>query len=564
MLTRRFPRPNSIVRRFVTTAGSGYGQAALVVASWILLCLLHWDNDGLWYPQDAPRHLINGVFVKDYLAAGLPPPVEYAQSYLIRYPIICPTKYPPCFYLLEAAAFSILAPSPWAAKNLVLGFALLAALYQMAWLRRFVDPESGYLGAVLPLLPCMVEYSHAILLNVPAFAIQLAALYHARCWLDAGGRRHLYLAAGFVLSALFFYQGTAVLMLILGTWLALIGRWRLLLDRRVVVAAVAVLSVPILLLAWSLRSSGQIRWLFDSPYLRYAVTWLWYPRKMPGAFGPIVLVGAVLGATAGALSDRWRAELTFSGGWIVTTYLFHTYLFGKDVRYILPLCTPLLSLTAVAVWWPLRSLGRRLGPRVALSAASVAIASLLAMHVWLARSVVLPRVDGFEAIVATIRADEGPDPSSILADLDAQEWTLLTCFVRLDDPEFRLRVLPASWFWDFAGLSPGSALGNSGRVATGAIESSLAHSGCRWIVVKVDAEPGKSSPRPADRRLRELLRPPRFEHVRTFSIRGDSPSTAALYRQVGPIEDLASLARRGRSGNDRMKWLLRDPITRAR
>ena len=167
--------------------GAWYGQVALTVASWILLCIMHWENDGLWFPQDPPRHLINGVFLKDYLAARLPPPIQYARSYLIRYPIISPTKYPPGFYLLEAATFSVFVPSPWVAKSLVLGFTLFAALYQVAWLRRFVDREAGYLGAVLPILPCIVRYSHAILLNVPAFALQLPALYHARCWLD--GRR---------------------------------------------------------------------------------------------------------------------------------------------------------------------------------------------------------------------------------------------------------------------------------------------------------------------------------------------------------------------------------------
>ncbi len=544
--------------------GAWYGQVALSLASWILLCLLHWDNDGLWFPQDAPRHLINGIFLKDYVAAGLPPPIEYARSYLIRYPIITPAKYPPGFYLLEAASFSVFVTSPWVAKSLVLGFALFAALYQVAWLRRFVDPEAGYLGAVLPILPCIVRYAHAILLNVPAFALLLASLYHARCWLDGRGRSHLYPFVAFAVAALLCYQGAVVLVLIFGTWLALTGHWRLLLNRCAVMVAVAVLLVPILLLAWNIRTSGQARWLVDTTYLDSPWTWLWYASRMTGAFGPVVLAGAALGAAAGALGGRWRRELTFSGGWIAVTYLFHSYLYGKDIRYILPLCTPLLSLTAVAVWSPLQWLRGHRGLRVARTAAWAAIAMLLAMHFWLLRSVVLPRVDGFQAIISTIQADPGPERGSILVSLDPINWTLLTCFVRLDDPEFRLRVLPAAWFWEFAGVAPPSDLGTSGPIEAGAIESLLAHSGCRWIVVKVDAVPGTSSLGPSDRRLRDALQPPRFQRVRSFTIRGPSPAAVMLYRQVGPIGELSDLARRAKPRTIGMEWLLRDPVTKDR
>ena len=183
---------------------------------------------------------------------------------------------------------------------------------------------------------------------------------------------------------------------------------------------------------------------------------------MPDAFGPIVLAGAALGAAAGVLVGRWRRELTFSGGWFAVTYLFHSYLFGKDIRYVLPLCTPLLSLTAVAVWSPLQRLRRRLGLGVARTARSAAIVMLVAMQLWLARSVVLPRVDGFEAIISAIQADPAPERGSILVDLDEINSTLLTCFVRLDDPEFRLRVLPASWLWEFAGVAPSQ---NSGHLS---------------------------------------------------------------------------------------------------
>jgi hypothetical protein len=540
----RVPGLMAVPENHQSGRGSWYLQVALAVSSWIVLCVLHWHNDGLWFPQDAPRHLINGVFLNDYIAAGLPAPVEYAQSYLVRYPIIVPTKYPPGFHLLEAATFSVFEPSPWAAKGLILGFALFAVLYEVAWLRRFVAPGAGYLATILPLLP---------------------ALYHARRWLEGRGRSHLYAAAAFVVAALLCYQGAAVVVLILGTWIALTGPWRLLSHRRDVLVVVAVLLAPILLIAWNLTTSGQARWLVYSPYIGRLTTWLWYPSRMTDAFGPFVVIGAAVGVVAGSLNGRWRPELTFSGGWIGITYLFHTYILGKDIRYILPLCTPLLSLTAVAVWSIVEPLRQRLGRRVAAAAGWAAFTTVVAMHLGLARSVVLPRVDGFEAIVATIQADPGADRGSILAALDTINWALLTCFVRLDDPEFKLRVLPGSWFWTFAGVAPRPDVAKSGRPTDAiAIESLLAHSGCRWIVVDVGQRPETSGPQNLKRELSDALRLPRFQHVGTFAIRGPSPTHVALYRQVGEIGNLCDLAAPAESGTVRSRWLLREPVTKGR
>jgi hypothetical protein len=42
-----------------------WAQVLLLLAAWLFVCWLHWDNDGLWY-GDAPKHAANGVFWKDY------------------------------------------------------------------------------------------------------------------------------------------------------------------------------------------------------------------------------------------------------------------------------------------------------------------------------------------------------------------------------------------------------------------------------------------------------------------------------------------------------------------
>src|SRR5207237_9482802 len=130
---------------------------------------------------------------------------DLSLSYYLRYPVITPTAYPPGFYLLEAAGFTLLGASPFVAKGLVLVFTLEAGFYLMAWLRRWISEDAGWGGAVLLLQPGVIAWSHAVMLNIPSMALSLAALYHARRWIEAPDSRHLYATAGFIAIGIMTY-----------------------------------------------------------------------------------------------------------------------------------------------------------------------------------------------------------------------------------------------------------------------------------------------------------------------------------------------------------------------
>jgi hypothetical protein len=96
-------------------------------------------------------------------------------------------------------------------------------------------------------------WSNAVMLNVPATAISLAALYHARRWMESPDepaiRRQLYLAAGLSVTATLTHFISAVLVFVIVAWLLILGRWTLLWNRKTVFvilgAAVLVLPFPI-------------------------------------------------------------------------------------------------------------------------------------------------------------------------------------------------------------------------------------------------------------------------------------------------------------------------------
>ena len=330
------------------------------------------------------------------------------------------------------------------------------------------------------------------MLNIPACALQLAALYHCRRWLEDGRRSQLVLAAALGLSALLCYQGACVLMLVVGGWIVVSGRWSRLLNRRTLVVALAAgLPAAACLLVWLSFTPEQGRWLIHTPHLGYLGTWLWYPIKMPGLFGPLVLTLAALGAALGVFRRRWRDELLMSGTWIVITYLFHSYLYGKDERYIIALAIPLLALSAVGVWSLVQTLGNHLGGQWARVCRFAAPAALIAVQALFAWHVSVPDVRGFDVIVDTIRNAQKEDQESILVDIGGVDAALFVSQVMLDDPQFRLRVLLFEWLEEYAGIKESKIAGN-GVSERQAMETLLDYSGCRWIVAPIRDRPKAS------------------------------------------------------------------------
>jgi hypothetical protein len=509
---------------FLLRGASGVaGQVTLVVLTWVYLCSLQWDNDGLWYQGDAPRHAANGLFWKDYLLSLCPDPESYALSYYARYPVIAPTAYPPVFYCLEGALFAVLGPSPYVAKGLVLLFALVAALYTTAWLRRWVAAEAGWGGALVLLLPGVVWWSHAIMLNVPAFALAVGALYHARRWLESPASRHIYLAATLSVLAVFTYFTACVVAFIIAAWLIALRRWRLLGRPRTLAvgAAGALLMLACLLAVFRWAPPMYLGFLTPSADHVWSVAnWAYYPRHLHEIFSPHLIAVAVGGAAAGLVSQRWRCETSLLLIWVAVTYVFFSYLVAKESRYVLLLCTPLVGLVMIAVFALAHGVGVLLKrpPQAVKVCALVALAILLGVQAWLASGVLgIRSLHGFREVAAYFEQVAPAEPVLYNGYHDG----IFTFYVQAGDPEFRRQVV----------------LGNKLLYTTpqqGFLEALRTRGGCRWLAIEVSQASKQYWPSPSA--LLEVAQGPEFSWVRSFPLHGKGVERVEVYRLNIPIE----------------------------
>ena len=528
------------------------GPLVLALMGWVFLCVLHRPGDSLWFPNDPARHLANGIFFRDYAAAGFPSFTEFARGYLLRYPIINPLKYPPAFYVLEAATFAIVGPSLLAAESLVLSFALMAVLYQLAWLRRFVAPEAAYLAPLLLLLPAVAGLSHAIMLNVPALALQLASLYHVRRWLDESSRGQLALGVLLGTLALLTYQGNLAEILVVGWWVAIRGRWRSLARLGAFPLAIAAAAVLIGVAALLRLGHSQLRWLVDTPWLWYLDNWLYYLGTFPDNFGLIVPGLAAVGLVIGSGTPGWRREVAMSGSWIASYYLFHSYLDGKDPRYLMPIAPPLLSLAAISVLSGVRLARESLGPNAAKGLFAIVLATILGVHGVRAWRSSTATVSGFAPILEAIER-QGPSANrSILLCTDQVHASLVTALFMTSD-EIETRAMPASWLFRFAGIDSPDDLRSYGDTPREGMARILASSGCEWILVQEGCDPPDILPFDM---LNKTLSGAGFTKLQRVTLDGSQPCVVNLYHQDGRVAGLGGL-RRPKGHATTMDWLLR-------
>jgi hypothetical protein len=496
---------------------------------WGYLVLLHLHTDGLWYQGDAPRHLTNGLFWLDMLMDLPTDPKEFALSYYARYPVIHPTAYPPGFYLLEALTFAVFGASPYVTKGLILIFAFMAALYLMAWLRR-ITPEAGWAAPLFFLQPGVILWSHTVMLNIPSVAIGLAALWHLRRWIEAPQSRHVYPALILTFVGIMTYIVTGVVVAVFLAWVIAERPWAVLKDRRawLLTALLGVLLMPwaVVVYRWAPAHLSSV-YVSNRPVWTPG-RWTYYFHALPELFTPLLLGLATLGVVLGLFSAGQRQETKRVLIWVVVCYLVFSFVVAKEPRYALPLGPPAIILAAIGLW----RLASWAGGRLATSPTPVflgAIGILTVAHLSSALSVQVPRVDGFKNVAEYFKEVA---PTEIVF-YDGRYDGLFSVYTRLGDPDFKRGVVLGNKLLYASSIFSNRNLQQYVSSPKNVVERLQSECGCRWLAIEQIERKDQID---AARFLREAVRGPEFEFVKTFRIEAFNPFSIDIYRFRFPVE----------------------------
>lgn len=343
---------------------------AIVIAGGALLATSPLGGDFAW--SDAPRHALNGAFLKDLIAAMPRHPVAWAESYYLQYPSLSILFYPPLFYVFEAAAFAVLGVTQFAAQATVVLFYTLLGLgtYRLA---RLWASRPAALGAALMLMgmPELALWGRQVMLDIPAMEWLVWGVYAFARFLKFDRGRDLMLAAALLLAALYTKYNVAFIVAPLLLTLVVARGPALLRDRRLwwTAAAAAIAALPAIGLLLTFGSANlQSAADLSGELPRWSVAaWSFYPVLLPQIVGWPVLGLAAVGLVA-LMAGRipalkgWPAWLLV--GWTVIGYVFFTAIAVREPRHFMTALPPLAVLAACALD---QLPPRRLGGVVALA-----------------------------------------------------------------------------------------------------------------------------------------------------------------------------------------------------
>jgi len=378
--------------------------------------------DGAFWWSDAPRHGLNGIFLKDVLTE-LPfsDPKGFAFAWYAQYPALTILFYPPLFYVTSAPAFLLFGESHAVAQAMValhlfgLGLGLYAL--SLAWL-----PPLGALAAALVLLglPEIALWGRQVMLEIPALCWLVWAAFFAVRHARGGGTASLFLAAGFLLAALYtkvsmvFAAPALALLLLQARGIAMLA------ERRawLVVLLVAACLAPLVLLTLQFGQANvqSVVAIADTAASRRTLAgWIWYARALPEMVGWLPLTLAALGlaaSLAGRVGTWRRGERLMLVLWVVVSYLALSFIELKEARHGVILLVPVAIWIACGLVWLVGLVaGARALEHPLASAASAVAAALLVVLTLATRAV--PRVDGYEE-AARRAAALAPAESAVL------------------------------------------------------------------------------------------------------------------------------------------------------
>ena len=360
--------------------------APLVLVICVALLFAGIPSEGAFDWSDAPRHALNGVFVKDLFAgAQYADPAGFAYRYYTQYPALTILFYPPLFYFISAPFYALFGVSQHTAL-------LVVALHYMAFafgswrLFRFWLPswQAAITALMLVASPEIAFWGRQVMLEIPAFAFLIwSAVFFTRY------RREqrivfLYIAAALLVLAMYTKINTCFMAFTFACTLIAERRCALLRDRHTWIIGLFCLVglIPLLVITVKFGQANlqSVTGIADATVARKSLqAWLWYFKQIPGQLGWPLAAMAILGSSL-MLTQRGRRvferhDLLFWSLWLGSGYLFFSAIDLKEARFSIFMLPPLVLAAAML----LNAFPKPLWSNLALAALATAVVAQTAL-----------------------------------------------------------------------------------------------------------------------------------------------------------------------------------------
>jgi hypothetical protein len=287
---------------------------------------------------DEMRHSMTGAFFRDALVdRPLQHPLRYVRQYYAKYPALGIPHWPPLFYFVEGVFFLVFGLSPWASRLCILCFAVAGAYFWYRIAERQGPPHLALLSTLIyPLLPYMLLYERATMLEIPMLALTFAAIHFWLNFVESEKALDIWLVAILSSAAFLTSQKAVFLPVFLGIHFLVQRRFHLLKNWHLWAALfmAAAIVIPWYLMSFGTLSLSYERVVGQSAHHLSSHWWneiTFYPEQLQQQLRMGWLIPGVAGVCWALF--RHPGKHWFLLAWIGTCYVLFTLAQEKDVRH---------------------------------------------------------------------------------------------------------------------------------------------------------------------------------------------------------------------------------------
>lgn len=328
-------------------------HAPVVLVICVALLFLGVPSEGAFDWSDAPRHALNGVFVKDlFVAAPFSDPAGFAYRYYAQYPALTILFYPPLFYFICAPFYALFGVSQHTAL-----FVVELHYIAFAWgswrLFRFWLPTwyAGVAALMLVASPEIALWGRQVMLEIPAFAFLIWSAVFFTHYRRERRIIFLYIAAALLVFSMYTKINTCFMSVPFIGVLIAERRVALLRDRHTwIIGLLSIVSlIPLLVMTVKFGQANlqSVAGIADATVARKTLQgWLWYLQQIPGQLGWPLATAAIIGSVL-MFSRRGRGafeshDRLFWLLWLGSGYLFFSAIDLKEARLSIFILPPLV------------------------------------------------------------------------------------------------------------------------------------------------------------------------------------------------------------------------------
>lgn len=327
----------------------------LLLSVMVILAGKSLTNENTWY-YDSDRIAMDGVYMMDAMKdLPLKDIWRYTCRYYAQYPALSVGYKPTFFPFVEAIFYSIFGVSLFSAKLAVLFFGLVAVGVLYLLVKRIYDEETAlYSSLFFITTPFIVQWLKVTMLEVPFLAMVILTVYLFYLYCESGRLSYAYLLA-ITFSLTVWTKQTGIFLILLFIPYILLKKKQHLFFRKehIVIYLIPVFFLTLLAvltlklgsqnLAQSIGATGLKASRFSGENLLKLLKILYRHHLML-----LVLILSIAGLLSAIIRKDRKADLFLL--WILSNYIFFTFIHHKNPRYSICWIPPLSLFAALSIY----------------------------------------------------------------------------------------------------------------------------------------------------------------------------------------------------------------------